>query len=110
MEIFGTRALATAWIIFEPCLMTPFCSGSVPTMKPVVLWRNSKGRRVWSHSWMNWAALAAPRGVIGPLLPITPTGWPSMSIQPHRVALSQSFLKSRKSEPSASRAMISRTS
>ncbi len=31
---FGARALATAWIIFAPCLITPCCSDSVPTIKP----------------------------------------------------------------------------
>ncbi|MNJ05276.1 hypothetical protein D3C73_1664900 [compost metagenome] len=50
MVSFGTRALATAWIILAPCLITPCCSDSVPTMKPVVLWKNSSGVRLWSHN------------------------------------------------------------
>ena len=110
MVSFGTLQLATAWISLEPCLITPFCSDSVPTMKPVVLWKNRIGVLLCSHSWMNWAALAAPRGVIGPLLPMKPQGWPSMARWPQTVWLSNSFLKSRNSEPSAMRAMISRTS
>jgi hypothetical protein len=28
----GTVALVTAWIIFEPCLIMPACSTSLPTM------------------------------------------------------------------------------
>ncbi|MNP32706.1 hypothetical protein D3C76_1259040 [compost metagenome] len=106
----GTRALATAWIIFEPCLITPSCSDSVPTMKPVVLCRNSSGTLPCSQSWMNCAALAAPWGVMGPLLPIRPQGRPSIRRWPQTVWLSNSFLKSRNSDPSAMRAMISRTS
>jgi hypothetical protein len=58
--IFGTLALATAWIILEPCLITPFCSLSLPTMKPVVFCKNRIGVPDWSAGWMNCAALAAP--------------------------------------------------
>lgn len=36
-------AVGDRWIILEPCLMMPFCSEWVPTMKPVVLCRNSNG-------------------------------------------------------------------
>jgi hypothetical protein len=45
-------------------------------MNPVVLWKNSSGVWLWSHSWMNWAALLAPFGVIGPLLPMKPQARP----------------------------------
>jgi hypothetical protein len=30
--MLGTVALATAWIIFEPCLIMPACSEARPTM------------------------------------------------------------------------------
>ncbi len=76
-------------------------------MKPVVLCRNSSGRCVWSQSWMNCEALAAPCGVIGPLLVMMPMTKPAMRAQPHTVWLSYSFLNSRKSEPSTSRAITS---
>ena len=49
----------------------------------------SAGRRCgvpgWQQSWMNCAALAAPSGVIGPLLPMRPHGWPSIAAWPHTV-------------------------
>ncbi|OQC00787.1 MAG: hypothetical protein BWX79_02949 [Alphaproteobacteria bacterium ADurb.Bin100] len=32
MVNLGTRALATAWIILDPCLMAPLRSATEPTM------------------------------------------------------------------------------
>ena len=53
---------------------------------PVVLCRNNNGVPAWSQSWINCAALADPAGVIGPLLPMKPQGWPSMAPWPQTVA------------------------
>ena len=75
----GTVQLVTAWIIFEPCLIMPTCSTSLPTMKPVVFCRYTSGVPDWLHSCMNCVALFDPCGSIGPLLPMKPQGWPSMA-------------------------------
>ncbi len=64
----------------------------------------------WQQSWMNCAAFTAPLVVIGPLLPMSATGSPSMAARPQIVCWSNSALNSRKSEPSTRRAITSRTS
>ena len=84
--ICGTVALATAWIIAEPCLIMPRSSYWRPTMKPVVLFRYRMGVRLWQQAWMKWVALAAPALSIGPLLVMMPTAWPSMRAWPQTVA------------------------
>ncbi len=73
---FGTAAVATAMTIFAPSLAMPRCSYSLPTMKPVMFWRNTSGRRRCVHSSMKCAPLSALSEKRIPLLATMPTGYP----------------------------------
>ena len=53
MVMAGTVLFETALISFAPFLMMPSCSYFLPTMKPVMFCRNSKGTSLWLQSWMN---------------------------------------------------------
>ena len=66
---WGTSLLATALIIFAPLRMMPPRSALEPTMKPVMLWRNTSGVSVRLQSWMNWAPFFASSENKMPLLP-----------------------------------------
>jgi hypothetical protein len=74
--IAGTVLLDTALIILAPFLMIPSCSYCLPTMKPVVFWRNTRGTSLLLQSWMNCAPLLALSLKIVPLLAMMPTGKP----------------------------------
>ena len=71
---FGTSALATAWTILAPSLAMPFCSYSLPTMKPVMFWRKTSGIFRRQHISMKWVALSALSEKSTPLLARIPTG------------------------------------
>ena len=49
---FGTCAQETAVTIFAPCLAMPPASCFLPTMKPVMFWRNTSGILRWAQSSM----------------------------------------------------------
>ena len=70
----GTVEFDTALIIFAPLTMMPPCSAFEPTMKPVMLCRNSSGVLVRLQSWMNCEPFFASSENRIPLLPRRPTG------------------------------------
>jgi hypothetical protein len=74
--IFGTRAVATAVTIFAPSLAMPLFSAFLPTMKPVMFWRNTSGTPRWAHSSMKCAPFCADSPKRMPLLATMPTGIP----------------------------------
>ena len=59
---WGTVELVRALIIWEPFLMIPASSNSLPTMKPVMFWRKTIGVSWRLQSWMKWAAFSAASG------------------------------------------------
>ena len=87
MVIAGTVLLETALIILAPCLMIPFCSYCLPTMKPVVFCKNTSGTSLLLQSWMNCAPLLALSLKIVPLLAMIPTGNPWIWAQPQSIVL-----------------------
>ena len=72
--MWGTVELEMALINWEPFLMIPAFSKSLPTMNPVMFWRNSSGVSWRLQSWMKCAAFSDSSGYMTPLLPRMPTG------------------------------------
>lgn len=107
---FGTRAHATAFTIFAPCLAMPPCSYSRPTMNPVMFCRKTRGMPRWSHSSMKCAPLSADSPNSTPLLATIPTRWPERRANPVTSVSPYSRLNSVNEPPSTRREMISRAS
>lgn len=107
---FGTRAQATAVTIFAPCLAIPPASYALPTMKPVMFWRNTNGIERRSHSSMKCAPFIADSANSTPLFAMMPTGCPWMCANPVTSVAPYSFLNSENRLPSTIRAITSRTS
>lgn len=66
--------METALTSLAPCLAMPSASYSAPTMKPLMLCRNSSGMSRWVQSSMKFAAFWALSGNSTPSLITTPTG------------------------------------
>src|SRR5579862_6029292 len=82
--IAGTVELLTALISFAPCLMMPSCSYFRPTMKPVMLCRNTSGTSLWLHSSMNCAPFCADSENKMPLFARMPIGKPCRCAAAHQ--------------------------
>jgi hypothetical protein len=108
--ICATLAFESAWICFEPCLIMPARSASLPTMNPVVFCSQTIGVPSWQQAWTKWVTLVLPAGSSGPLLVTMPTRKPAIAACPHTVPGPYSALNSRNSEASTMRAITWRMS
>ena len=71
---FGTSAQATAVTSFAPSLAMPPCSYFLPTMKPVMFCRKTRGMPRWQASSMKWAPFKADSENSTPLFARIATG------------------------------------